>query len=326
MLRVSGLALAMVLGHSLWVAAAEVPSIRLRIDWGGAQEELWEGVIAVSQGTVSGPAPLGIEADEPGSMWLDRGPLFPAAGRAQPPSTGPEMDQLVIRQRSPRTYDGVDLWVTAPVEANLLIALWTLGGRSEPRWITIPLAEVLSQPQVVELDNRGNRLSVRRAPGDVLRVGLKRDSLVFSPGEVFTFLVQPLLVDLEPDAKVELKVELTSARGSHGETVSKTTFTAGELASAEREISVQMPGEEGVYDVVMTATRAPRLRFLRPVRLPEQVRLSQVPGMKQPLAVRRIQVLVLGAEPRHVPGDAGDPLRLVEEIDPANPRWWERFA
>ena len=46
---------------------------------------------------ISQPRPLGIEADEPGSMWLEEG-------------------RLLVRQRSPRAYDGVDIIVTAPAD------------------------------------------------------------------------------------------------------------------------------------------------------------------------------------------------------------------
>ena len=42
---------------------------------GGGAERRWEGTIAVSRGTLSEPRPLGIEADEPGSMWLEDGRL-----------------------------------------------------------------------------------------------------------------------------------------------------------------------------------------------------------------------------------------------------------
>jgi hypothetical protein len=309
------------------VAAGE-ESIRLRIDWGGAQEELWQGVIAISQGTLSGPSPLGIEADEPGSMWLDRGPLFaaPAAGQTPTQSTGPEMDQLVIRQRSPRTYDGVDVSVTAPLKAKLLIALWKSRGRSEPKWITIPVAELVSQPQVVQLDDRGNRLSVRRAPGDKLRVAWEHDSLVFSPGETLKLQVRPHLLDAEPDTKVQLKLDLAAGRAPHGELIWEAEMVTGQPFPAEREILLQLPNEEGVYDLLLTATRAPRLRLPRQVRLPEQVRLpSQVPGTK-PLAARRIQLVVLSPDPQTVPREQDGPPRRVEEIDPANPKWWERFA
>ncbi len=327
-LRAYPLVLAMLLAPGAGRAAAEEGSIRLRLDWGGADEQLWQGVIAVSQGTLSEPSPLGIEADEPGSMWLDRGPLFaaPAAGNTQPQSTGPEMDQLVIRQRSPRTYDGVDVSVAAPWDAKLLIALWTLRAQSEPKWITIPLADLVSHSQVVQLDDLGNRLSVRRAPGDMLRVRLERDFLVFSPGETMKLWARPHLLGVEPDTKVELKVELAGGRAAHGEPIWETETVAGQPFPAEHEIVVQLPSEEGVYDLLLTASRPPRLRWPRQVRLPEQVRLhSQVPGAR-PLAARRIQVVVLGPHPQNAPQAQGGRLRPVEEIDPANPKWSERFA
>ena len=76
----------------------------VRVAWGGGSEKLWEGSIAVSRGTISQPRPLGIEADEPGSMWLEDG-------------------RLMIRQRSPRGYDGVDIIVTAPADAKLIVQL-----------------------------------------------------------------------------------------------------------------------------------------------------------------------------------------------------------
>ena len=80
----------------------------VRVAWGGGSEKLWEGSIAVSRGTISQPRPLGIEADEPGSMWLEDG-------------------RLLIRQRSPRAYDGVDIIVTAPADAKLIVQLTAAG-------------------------------------------------------------------------------------------------------------------------------------------------------------------------------------------------------
>ena len=85
-----------------------VDQVRVRIAWGGGAGRLWSGTIAVSDGAVSEPQPLGIEADEPGSMWIE----------PDPPGT-----KLVIRQKSPRTYDGVDLLVSAPPTAKLLLRL-----------------------------------------------------------------------------------------------------------------------------------------------------------------------------------------------------------
>ena len=71
---------------------------------GRKSEKPWDGSIAVSRGTISQPRPLGLEADEPGSMWLEEG-------------------RLLVRQRSPRTYNGVDLVVTGPADARLIVQL-----------------------------------------------------------------------------------------------------------------------------------------------------------------------------------------------------------
>ena len=74
--------------------------LRLRIAWGGGAERLWRGTISLSEGSLSEPQPLGVEADEPGSMWLDGNPRS-------------DHVTLVVQQRSPRGYDGVDVLVSA---------------------------------------------------------------------------------------------------------------------------------------------------------------------------------------------------------------------
>ena len=92
------------LSHASWA-----DDMRVRIAWGGGPERVWRGTIAVSEGLLSEPRSLGIEADEPGSMWLD--------------GDAGESRKLVIQQRSPRGYDGVELLVAAPSGAKLLVQL-----------------------------------------------------------------------------------------------------------------------------------------------------------------------------------------------------------
>jgi hypothetical protein len=305
------LAIALLFAICVYRAAPAEEAIRLRLDWGGPEATTWQGLVAVSQGRLSEPCPLGIEADEPGSMWLDRGPLFaaPAAGQTEPATAGPEMDRLVIRQRSPRRYDGVDLLVTAPLEAKLLIAFWSQHDQGEPRWITIPLADVSRDPRIAELDDRGNRLAVRRAPGDMLAVTLRHDSLVFSPRDMLRFDVQPNLLPVEPGTELRLKTELVAGRTGKGPLIEGRGFTAGQRDRISLE--VQLPEEEGVYDVLLTAWHAPWRRWTQPVR------------GQQPLAERRIQVLVLDPSAEPAPEGFKGPLREVEEVNPANPKWWE---
>ena len=82
--------------------AAELQNVRLRLEWGGGQESVWQGTVSAAEGNLSDAQPLGVEADEPGSMWTDSG-------------------ALEIRARTPRAYDGVDVTVHAPMTSQLRV-------------------------------------------------------------------------------------------------------------------------------------------------------------------------------------------------------------
>ena len=160
------------------------------------------------------------------------------------------------------------------------------------------------------LDGRGNRLLVRRTPGDQLRVRLAGDSLVFSPGEKLRLEVEPCLLPAPADAKLTLRAQL---------------FPAGqdrELWSAERElraappesVSLEIPlnQREGVYDVLLTAMHASSW--------PRSV--SSALNWKRTVAERKVQLVVIDPRRPPPPGRSGE-LSQVIEIDSANPRWWD---
>ena len=67
--RTSGMAL--VLASLLVCAGRAEESVRVRIAWGGNTARIWQGTISVNEGELSQLRPLGIEADEPGSMWIE---------------------------------------------------------------------------------------------------------------------------------------------------------------------------------------------------------------------------------------------------------------
>ncbi len=75
-----------------------------------------------------------------------------------------------------------------------------------------------------------------------------------------------------------------------------------------------MPAEEGVYDVAIVAVNNPN--WSQAVRQP----LS----FKRTIAERRVQLLVLGQQRPKVE-HADDEFKQLVEIDPANPRWYEKF-
>ena len=276
------------MGLSAGVAQAE--TLRIRVAWGGGAERLWEGTLTLSQGVLSEPQPLGIEADEPGSMWLEGG-------------------QLIIRQRTARAYDGVDLVLSAPLDAKLLVQLTAADDKQRGPQVAIPLGEISSEVRNLPLDEHENRLLVRRAPGDSLRIRTAHSSMVFAPGERLKLDVTPHLLPLPADAKVHVKVQLTESQ-QRELWATQRDVRAGQAEAIPLE--VPLPDAEGVYDLVITATQT--ASWTHPVR----------PTLywKRSLAERRVQVIVL--ERQRPPVKPGRELTQVLEIDPASPHWWEK--
>ena len=153
-----------------------------------------KGTIAVSQGTLSEPAPLGIEADEPGSMWLDGRAIDRSASGAHGPTTASICS------------------VTAPLDAKLLVQLTAADDPQRGPPIEVPLADLSGEFRNLQLDSRDNRLLVRRTPGDQLRVRRCRTSRWSSRRARRCELeVEPHLLPLPTDSKVRIKVQLFEA-------------------------------------------------------------------------------------------------------------------
>ena len=264
-------------------------AIMVRVAWGGGMEKLWEGSIAVSRGTISQPRPLGIEADEPGSMWLEDG-------------------RLSIRQRSPRAYDGVDIIVTAPADAKLVVQLTASSDSQHGQAIEIPLTGISSEFRNLPLDDRENRLLVRRAPGDSLLVRMSYPSMVFSPGETMRFEVVPHLLPVPADTRVQIKAQLLDAQ-EQPLWSSEHDLRAGGGETIPLELT--LPEDEGVYDIVIAAQQSGGWpRALRPLH------------WTRAIAERRVQLVVVSRQrPTRKPGREA---AQILEIDPASSRWWEK--
>jgi hypothetical protein len=264
---------------------------RVRIEWGGGAQRQWQGTIAVAPGALADPRALGVEADSPGSMWIDDG-------------------RLAIVERSLRAYDGVDVTVSAPADAKLSIDLQPAGAASQAP-IEIPLADISAEYQTRPLDDQQNRLLVRRAPGDKLRVTFTTDCLVFDPGQRVPFELEPYQLGVADGTKVRCELRLTSAAG--GDSVwsldRELTAEADNPSLGRIAAELELPSKEGVYDLTIAALTRSRL------------------GWKQSVADRKVQLVVVDRAPPTPPFPAikAETAETVE-IDPASPGWWDRIA
>jgi len=279
-----------------WAAAAD--DLRLRIAWGGASPRLWQGSVSISEGLLSDLNSLGVEADQPGSMWIEED----SDGRRT----------LQIRQRSPRGYDGVDISVSAPKSAKLAIQLTADDEASKPFRFEVALGDLLFEPFQRELDQRGNRLMVLRAPGDALRIRPSSDRLVFAPGETFRAALEPRALPLADGGRARIKIQLLDAEG-------REIWSDQHEVRAGREtpipLEIVLPDEEGVYDVVLGAVQVPN--WSQAVRQPL--------NWNRVIAERRVQLLVLARRSPETPRSHAQPTMVVE-IDPANPRWFDKIG
>ena len=275
--------------------------ICLRIAWGGGAEKRWSGRIWVEPGTLADPQPLGLEADEPGSFWLEQG-------------------QLHLAHRTPRSFDGVDIWVKGPEDARIGIEIKPLRGLAGPssdgKTFTVPLARLLGEDFSTELDSEGTRLLVRRRPGDNLRVTLPGDLAVFSPGQKVPIQIEPYRLPVAPETALVMEVQLSRIDSSE-----VLWSVRKELPAGQKEpISVEVPlGEqEGVYELGVRITPAGGPVWSLPLRASL--------GWRAPVAERRIQLVAIRPERPDRPEAESVGFSVVAEIDPANPRWFERFA
>jgi hypothetical protein len=284
----------------LWASAATAAApagettLRLRIAWGGGAERQWQGTIELEHGALSESAPLGIEADEPGSIWL-------------------EDRRVMVRQRSLRAYDGVDVLATAELNDKLIVRLWPVGNEKEKRRIEIALADLVAGSPSSLLDEQGNQLLVSRSPGDKLRVSFAREGLVFAPGEVFEPTLEPHQLGLPAGTPLKIKVQLTAAGARTWSREYDTTTPAEGAPATAVPLEIKLPETEGVCELAISAVNAS---------------LRERLAWKKPLAERNIQLIVVGDKAPRAPTADMQTLVKVVEIDPANPksREWARMA
>lgn len=277
---------------------SEELKVRLRIEWGGGAERIWQGSLTLTAGRLGNPLALGLEADGIGAIFDDQG-------------------RIVVRSHTSRVYDGIDVSVEAPRDAALRVELAPADESSAVQRVEIPLAQLLDDFHNSALDNRGNRLLVRRTPGDKLRVIAGREHLIFVPGETWNVGIQPALPNIAAASKVRLASRLVASDNSivWNDEREWTSPSEGEPA-APIALPVKMPNAEGVYDLVLQVSR----RNLTG-------NLTDRFGLRPVSDERRVQVIVVALERSSYPAVNDAPaFDALAEIDPAQPAWWERFT
>ena len=201
--------------------------------------------MALDKGTLADLQLLGMEADAAAAVSLDG-------------------NQIKVDTPRPHLFDGVDLTVSASNDAKLTVEM-KAGADGTPVKADVPLADALRKPFRLTLDNRGSELVIQRAPNDGLRIITHRDSLIFSPGEQFTFDVQPVLEEIEPGTTIDIEATMTVGRGGnsvwHNEQKLPVPINGPPVAT----LHVPLPIDEGVYQFHIAVLRPAgfRDRFFR---------------------------------------------------------------
>ncbi|MFO0914226.1 MAG: family 10 glycosylhydrolase [Pirellulales bacterium] len=276
---------------SVW--ADEPVDVRLQLAWGGGSAaRIWQGSISLSEGAISEVVSLGFDADQSRStVWRDQ--------------------QIDIRQTRPRRYDGAVVRVQAPRGASLRLQLAPDGDPAAMKSFEVPLVQLLERDFSEPLDDQRNSILINRRSGDSLRIEFHRDSLVFAPGERWTFDVVPNELKV-PDATVKATLKMVAQSTGKSIWTQEHVLRAdpnGRLSALTGQ-TLTMPAEQGVYRLDVSLQRP----------------WTQAPfTSSRPVAERSVQMVVVRSSPDLTQAGGGSGAEVVAEFDPAHPSWWERL-
>lgn len=209
-------------------------TFRVRLEWGGGETRTWTGLVEVDEGRFEELVPLGVDADLPGSMWAEGGAIW-------------------IQRNAPRVYDGLDAVVRAPSSSTLRISLQPRGDDPVRSSFEVPLAELATgDGRTVRIGDDGDRIVVRRAPGDVLALETDRSHLVFEPGETFEAGIAANLWTKRPfETQARFTWRLTPARSTRVLERGSRTVTVHTNAAqpAVLPARLDLPTTEGAFDL-----------------------------------------------------------------------------
>ena len=286
--------------------AAE-PPVAIRIVWGGGKPIARRGAIRLLDETAGAGPANGASAVEPEWRMLSTDPLATATLHAAG-------DAIHVHEPRGLDLNGVEIRVADWSRARLRVELGPAEGGEQPVVIETAVADLLDTPLQQPLDTAGNRLSLKRAPGDELRVSLPGDHPgVYRAGETVRLAVHPLMPRrLAAVTAPELRLRLIARDGGsdlHSQSVvlkeRPSAAEAGPQAYEPVVLAVPLPAEEGGYDISLEIVERGGIRWSRAT------------------AARTIQ-LVAVADLAPVPRNSAD-WKVLYELDPGSPKLLERL-
>ena len=287
-------------------------AVSVRVVWGGGTPQAWAGSIEVH-------APGGHPIRLP-FTWRT------LSGEPDAAAAAHEVDgAIAVHQPRPVATDGVELTVADWQDARLVVRLAPVDAPQPGITLDAALADVVAAAVQQPLDALGNRLTVKPAAGDALRVSVAAGAdagfapprgAVHRPGERIRIRVEPLVETPSHGVAVELRMRLRATR-QQAELAAQVTplvplATIGGLGGGRSltafepvVFDVELPGEEGGYDVELEAVERGSLRWARAV-------------------VARSVPFVSVADTPVGPAPAAD-WKPVHELDPGSPRLHERL-
>ena len=290
-LYIAALALLPALSGLLVSAASSDAELRLRFAWGGGTAARWQGRIWLDDGAVVGITALGLDQDAQRSFRLSDKALHVSAPR-------------------PRTYEAIDATLRAPLEANVIVQL-SHTGLTKQQTISIPLSKLIAGRHTEPLDEEGNRLLVHRTPGDMLRVDIQRDHLVFAPNERWSIRISPHLLGTSFRGFAAVAARLLKSRTDQVIWTTQQELSINKTGTVDcaTELRIPVPDVEGVYDLNLQIVRG-RARRLLP--------------STETVVGRRVQFVVVDTKEQKF--DSQDDWAQVLDFDPVQRNWKKRLA
>lgn len=262
---------------------------RLRVTWGGGEPRKWQGTIRFLDAEISNPVTLGFSRDSAAFAKYEK-------------------NQIAIRQTSVSAFEGMEFDVVA--EPNCKIVVELSGDDSDDNAdqesvFEFDLSNVVSQDQIVVIDQQNNRLSITRAPGDFVQFKSTRKHMIFEPGErfEFEFRANQLRTKNHVDS---CKIDIYTARNNqpYVETQTLPLRLNNQKSTSYVPFSVDVPKEEGVYNLRLQLDSGGDGGLTRFVR-------------SKALEVREIQLVVVD---RNINQTATGTEQLIAEFNPSDLR------